>query len=70
MNFHGEIAAGNGFRDSSHFTEVLHHVVEGAGQFTHFVAGVDLDSLVEVAGVGNLSGNHDELCKRLSDRLS
>ena len=69
MNLYREITAGDGLRYGCHLPQVIHHIVEGAGQFPNFIAGSDFHFLVEVAGIGDLARNNNELGQRLGNRL-
>src|SRR5882762_1300238 len=56
-DFDREISFGDGHRDAGHFLQVGDHVVEGGGQGADFVIAVDINVLVEVAGVADFLGD-------------
>ncbi len=69
-DFHGQVAFGDGHGDTGHFLEIGHHVVEGSGQSTDFVIAVNINVLIEVAGVANFASDGNEMGERLGDGFS
>src|SRR6202040_1388460 len=68
-DFDREITFGDGHGNAGHFLQVRDHVVEGGGQRANFVVAVDVDVLVEVAGVADFLGDGDQVLERLGDGL-
>ena len=68
-DFHGEVAFGNGHGDAGHFFQVGDHIVESSGQSADFVVAMNIDVLIEVAGIANFARDGDEVRERLADGL-
>ena len=68
-NFHGQVAFGDGHGDAGHFLEVGDHIVEGSRQRADFVVAVNVDVLIEIAGIANFAGDGNEVSERLGDRF-
>src|SRR5262249_32295911 len=66
-DFHGEIAFGDGHGDAGHFFQVGNHVVEGGGQGPDFVVSMNVDVLIEVAGVADFLRDGDEVLQGFGD---
>ena len=65
-----EIAAGDGFGDCRHLLQVGDHVVEGSRQFADFVLALDVNFVIEIAGIADLLGHVDQAGQRLGDGFS
>ena len=66
-HFDGEIAFGDGHGDAGHFLQVSDHIVEGGGESANFVVAMDINVLVEIAGIADFLGDGDEVLQRLGD---
>jgi len=66
-DFDGQIAFGHGHGDAGHFLQISDHIVEGGGQGANFVVAVNINVLVEVAGVADFARNGDEVRQRFGD---
>ncbi len=64
----GEIAFGDGHGNAGHLLEVGDHVVERGGQGADFVGPMDINVLVEVTGIANLTCDGHEVRQRLGNR--
>ncbi len=61
MDLHREIAARDSFRKRCHLTQILDHAVESARQFADLVLRVNLNLLIQVAGVADFGCDRNEL---------
>src|SRR6266700_4611434 len=68
-DFDGQIAFGNRHGNAGHLLEVSDHVVEGGGESANFVIAVNIDVLVEVAGVADFTGDGNEVSQGFGDGL-
>src|SRR5690348_9648553 len=66
-NFHGQVAFGNRHGDAGHFLEVGDHVIEGGRQSADFVVAMNVDVLIEVAGIADFASNSDKVSQWLTD---
>src|SRR5262249_4042744 len=66
-DFHGEIAFGDGHGNAGHFLQVGDHVVKGGGQGADFVVAVNINVLVEVAGIADFLGDGNEVLQGFGD---
>src|SRR5207245_3120753 len=66
-NFHGKVAFGDGHGDTGHFLEVRNHIVESGGEGPDFVVAVNINILVEIAGVADFASDGDEVRQRLGN---
>ena len=55
---------------AGHFLQVRHHIVEGGGQRADFVVAVDVDVLIEVAGIANFARHGNQVLQRFGDGLA
>src|SRR6266478_4389734 len=60
-DFDGQIAFGNRHGNAGHLLEVSDHVVEGGGESANFVIAVNVDVLIEIAGVADFTGDGNEV---------
>jgi hypothetical protein len=58
-DFHAQIALGDSHGDPSHFFQIGDHVVKSCGERANFVVAMDVDVLVEVAGIADFTRNSD-----------
>ena len=65
----GKFALGDGCRNGSHLFQVNDHLVEILGQHSDFVRAMDVDRLIEIAGITDLAGNFNQVIERLFDRF-
>ena len=68
-DFDGQIAFGDGHRNAGHLLQVRDHIVEGSRQRTDFVVAMNVDVLIEIAGIADLARDGNEVSQRLGDRL-
>src|SRR6266481_1067153 len=68
-DFHTEVTFGYRHGDASHFFEVGDHIIERGGQGTYFVVAMNVDVLIEVAGIANFARHGDEVGERFADGL-
>ena len=62
-----KIAFSDGHGYAGHFFQVRDHIVEGGGQRPDFVVAVNVDVLIEVAGVGDFSGDGNQMRQRIGN---
>ena len=46
---------------AGHLLQVNNHVAEGSCQFANFVFAIDINSVVEIAGVADFASDTDEV---------
>ena len=63
----GEIAFRDGHGNAGHFFQVRDHIVEGGRQRADFVVAVNVDVLIEVAGIADFARHGNEMRQRLGD---
>src|SRR6266704_2446928 len=68
-DFDGQIAFGNRHGNAGHLLEVSDHVVEGGGESANFVVAVNIDVLIEIAGVADFTGDGNEVSQGFGDGL-
>src|SRR6267142_1481251 len=66
-DFHGEVAFGDGHGNAGHLLEVGHHIVEGGGESSDFIVAVNVNVLIEIAGVANFARDGDEVRQGFGD---
>jgi len=68
-NFDGQVAFGNGHGDAGHFLQIGDHVVKRGGQGANFIVTVNINVLVEVAGIADFARDSDEMGQGLGNGL-
>ncbi len=66
-NLDAQIAFGNRHGNGSHFLEVSDKVVESSGESADLIVAMNVNVLIEVAGVADLACHGDEMGKRKND---
>src|SRR5579859_1606304 len=66
-HFDRQVAFGNRHGNAGHFLEVGHHVVESGCQSADFVVTVDINVLVEIAGVTDFACDSHEVLQWFAD---
>ena len=69
LDFQRQISAGNRFGNRGHFLQVLDHDGEGARQFSDLVFPLDINVVLEVAGVADLLRYAHQVVQRFCDGL-
>src|SRR5258705_9614155 len=60
-NFYAQVAFGNGHGNTGHFLEIGDHIVERRGERADFVVAVNIDVLVEIAGVADFTSDGNQV---------
>ena len=63
----GQLSFGDGSRDGGHFLQVDNHLVEIVGEHAYFIIAVDIDGLIQIAGLADSVGHLDEVINRVLD---
>ena len=68
-NLHRKIALCDGHGNSGYFFQVGDHVVEGRGQRADLISAVNVDVLIEIAGVADFARDGNQMIQRFGDGL-
>src|SRR2546430_16349473 len=56
------------YRDTGHFLEIGDHVVKRGGQSADFIVAVDINVLIEVAGIADFASRSEEHTSELQSQ--
>src|SRR5579862_2582667 len=65
FDLQSQVAAGDGFGNSGHLLEISDHLVEGASQFTDFVIAVQINVVLQIAGIADGTSHIHQVGERL-----